>query len=116
MPPAVGDIARATRELLWSVEDGLARVPQDSGWLVTCSFLADAAARVRHPVALAALTEVLAPFEDRFATLAGPDISLGSIASHLGRMAAASGSTEAAATWSHRGTALERAFGDRRVF
>jgi hypothetical protein len=111
---ACGDVARATGELEWCVADGLTNVPHDSGWLASCAFLADAAARLRHAGALATLTEVLAPFDDRFATLAGPDVSLGSIASYLGQMAEAAGDSESAARWSARGNALDAEFGDRR--
>lgn len=111
---AIGDVGRATSELEWCIADDLAHVPQDSGWLLACAFLADAAARLRHAEALAVLTEALAPFDDRFATLAGPDISLGSIASYLAGMAAAGGDSEAAGVWSRRGQDLEAGFGDRR--
>lgn len=81
---------------------------------MACAFAADAAARLDHAEARAALTEALAPFEDRFATLTGPDVSIGAIASYLARMAAV-GDDEAAAMWSRRGAALEADFGDRRA-
>jgi hypothetical protein len=94
--------------------DDLARMPQDSGSLIALVFLADAAARVSHRGAITILTEVLAPIADRFATLAGPDVSLGSVASYVGVMAAACGDRDAARGWFEQACALEERFGDTR--
>jgi DNA-binding SARP family transcriptional activator len=112
---AVGEVERATRELEFCIANDLAGLPQDSGWLISCAFAADAAARLRHADAIAALTDALSPLGDRFAVLAGPDVSVGSVASGLADMSAAVGDTEAASMWSKRAEALETAFGDQRA-
>lgn len=111
---ASGDLERA-RSLIGSCIAGeLARMPRDSGWLMALVFLADAAARARDVGAITRLTEVLTPLADRFATIAGPDISVGTVASSLGAMAAALGDRGAAVSWLERACRLEEAFGDRR--
>jgi DNA-binding SARP family transcriptional activator/tetratricopeptide (TPR) repeat protein len=111
---AVGDDERARSLLSSCIADDLARMPRDSGWLIALAFLADAAAHLRDIDAIAILTEVLTPLADRFATIASPDISLGSVASYLGAMAAARDDRRAAIDWLERACRLERGFGDHR--
>jgi DNA-binding SARP family transcriptional activator/predicted ATPase len=111
---AAGDTERALGLVEACVADDLALMPQDSGWLISLVFLADAAARLRHESAMTTLTEILTPFADRFAAIAGPDTSMGSVAAVLGALATGRGDRAAATMWWERACRLEEGFGDVR--
>jgi len=66
--------------------DRFAGLPFDETWLVSMGLLAETASALRDAGHAAALDELLAPYADRVA-IAYSEISLGSVARHLGLLA-----------------------------
>jgi tetratricopeptide (TPR) repeat protein len=82
----LGDETRARVELEALAVDGFAPIPFDEQWLVSLSFLAEAAAVLADRTRAAALHKLLLPFADRVA-VSYPEISTGSVARSLGLLA-----------------------------
>jgi DNA-binding SARP family transcriptional activator len=110
---AVGDVDAARDELHRCLADDLVMVPRDSGWMPAMVFLADAAARLRDGDAIATIKAEFTPYAAQFVTMAGPDVSVGSVAHALACMAEALGDVDDARRWAAQACELERAFGDR---
>jgi hypothetical protein len=115
VPPWVaaelGHTTDAQRDLNRFAEASFESVPRDMNWLGTISFLALAAAELRDVSAAEQLSDLLEPFQDRFALLGHATVSLGAVASHLGRLAAVLDDWDRAEVLFARGRALNEGAG-----
>ncbi len=74
----------------WSA-DGFASLPRDYTWLGMIAFFAEVSADIGDEDTAAVTLEVLRPYADRCALVGRPSFLLGSVARHLGTVAAAVG-------------------------
>jgi hypothetical protein len=90
---------------------GFLNVPRDMNWLGTLCFLALACGELREVRPSEQLLRLLEPYVERFAVLGHGTVSLGSVASHVARLASIVGECDLAKTCFQAGRAMNEAAG-----